>query len=265
MKTLTTLLICILIATAQISYAQITLEKTYTGVSAGIAHTETYGDKYYVMDVANSQCRIYNLDHSLWKSVGLSVPSNYYLYDIQYVTEHLFNTDNSIEMLYVCYNYNSTLDYYTYETRIASETGTLLLTLPGAGYNWITDVAGAGTRLLSYVYNYAVSPYTVTTKVYSLAGSLSSEASDATGAIGLKAYPNPVNGNLRVEYTLPEGLRQAELSVVNTSGQIVRKYTVDHNFDSLTLDTKGLAPGTYFWHLQAPGFQGSSQQIIVAQ
>lgn len=265
MKTLTTLLFCILITTSQISIAQISLENTYTGVSAGIAHTETYGDKYYVMDVANSQCRIFNLDHSLWKSVNLSIPSNYYLYDIQYVTDHLFNTDNSVEMLYVCYNYNTTLDYYTYETRVANESGTLLLTLPGAGYNWITNVADAGARLFSYVYNYAVSPYTVTTKVYTLGGSMTSESHNITETIGLKAFPNPVKGNLRIDYTLPEGLRQAELSVINSYGLIIKKYTIDSNFNSLILDTKDLTPGIYFWNIEAPGFHGTSQQIIVTQ
>ncbi len=265
MKTLTSLLIFMLIATSQISVAQISLEHTYSGVSAGIAHTETYGDKYYVMDVPNSQCLLYNLDHSLWKSVNLSIPSNYYLYDIQYVTDHLFNMDNSIEMLYVCYNYNSTLDYYTYETRVASETGTILLTLPGAGYNWITNVVGSGTRLFSYIYNYAVTPYTVSTKVFTLGGSLTSESTNVTETIGMKAFPNPVKGNLKIDYTLPEGLRQAELSVINISGLIIKKYTIDSNFDSLILDTKDLTPGIYFWKIEAPGFHGSSQQIVVTQ
>jgi len=246
-------------------FSQITLEKTYSGVSAGVAHTETYGDKYYVMDVAGSQCRIYNLDHSLWKTVNLSVPSNYYLYDIQYVTDHLFNSDNTLEMLYVCYNYNSSGQYYTYDTRIATETGTQLLDIPGAGYNWITEVGTGGTKLLSYIYDYSVSPYTINTKVYSLPGTLPSGVSQVQqAATTLKAWPNPVNGTLTIEFSLPDGARQARLNVINSSGQQVKSFTVDGTFNNLLLDTGDLPSGIYFWNLEAPGFKSTAQKIIVS-
>lgn len=246
-------------------FSQITLEKTYSGVSAGVAHTETYGDKYYVMDVAGSQCRIYNLDHSLWKTVNLSVPSNYYLYDIQYVTDHLFNSDNSIEMLYVCYNYNSTGQYYTYDTRIATETGSQLLDIPGAGYNWITEAGTAGTKLLTYIYDYSVSPYTISTKVYSLPGSLPAGYSEVQQpAAIMKAWPNPVHGTLTIEFSLPGGITQAGLNIMNSSGQRVRSYTVDGTFNDLLLDTGDLPSGIYFWNLEAPGYKSTTQKIVVS-
>lgn len=263
MKQVTVILLALFIATASQVHSQITLEKTYTGVSAGVANTVTYGDKYYVMDVAAAQCKIYNLDHSLWKSINLSVPSGYYLYDIQYVTDHLFNADNQIELLYVSYNYNTTGQYYTYETRVVNESGTQLLSLPGAGYNWITDVATAGTKLFSYIYDNSVSPYTVTTKVYNLTGELPTGMVTPGDDASMRIWPNPATDHLHLEYSLPGDVKQASLNLWNGSGQLIRSFAVDGQFSDLELDATGLPSGVYFWSLSAPGFSGTSQQIVI--
>lgn len=264
MKRMLFVMVSIVFALPMLTNAQLTLEKTYSGVSAGVAQTETYGSKYYVMDVSSAQCKIYNLDHSLWKTITLSVPSNYYLYDIQYVTDHLFNSDNSIELLYVCYNYNSTGQYYTYETRVVTETGAQLLALPGAGYNWITDVAGAGTKLFSYIYDYSVSPYTVTTKVYAIPGNLPSVVNENLKNVDAKAWPNPVSGSLNIEFDLPKDVPSANLIIRNLSGQVVRSFHVDGYFGNLMVDASGLASGTYFWSLEGIGLKTVAHKLIVS-
>lgn len=263
MKQTSLILLALLLATATQVRSQITLEKTYTGLSLGLANTITYGDKYYAMDVANAQCKIYNLDHSIWKTINLSIPSGYYLYDIQYVTDHLFNSDNLIEMLYVSYNYNTTGQYYTYDTRVVNESGTQLLSLPGAGYNWITSVATAGTRLFTYIYDNSVSPYTVTTKVYSLAGELPTGLVTPDEPASMRVWPNPVSDHLHLEYTLPAGVSQASLHLRNASGQLIRSFEVDGRFSDLELDASNLPSGIYFWSLSSPGYRGTSRQIVI--
>jgi len=92
---------------------QITLEQSYA-VSGTLTQLENDGYKYFFMDVVNSQCRLYNLDHSLWKTIDLSVPEGYWLYEIAYVSQKLFDTDDLIELSYICYYYNETVQYYTY-------------------------------------------------------------------------------------------------------------------------------------------------------
>lgn len=253
-----------LIAFPLLAKGQITLEKTYTGVSAGVAQTETYGDKFYVMDVAAAQCRVYNLDHSLWKTINLSVPAGYYLYDIQYVTDHLFNTDNSLELLYVCYTYNSTSQYYTYETRVVTETGTQLLALPGAGYNWITTVEGAGTKLFSYIYDYSQSPYTVTTQIYHLGGNLPTTTVEAGQPVA-KAWPNPTSGKITIEFNLPAEATEANLIIRDATGQVARSYPVDGTFGNLIMDTSTLPSGVYFWNLEGTGFKTTLQKIVISR
>jgi len=246
---------------------QITLEHTYTGVSAAYINLPVSGYKYYVMDVANSQCRLYNNDHSLWKTVNLSIPANYYLYDIQYVTENLFNADNTIEMLYVSYTYNSTLAYYTYDTRIATENGTVLLSVPGGGYSYVYP-AQTGSKLFIWVYNYAVSPNTVNTQVYSIPGQTT------TGSIDYpidervsvrKAFPNPTNSTVTIPYSLPLNISQAELVLYNVGGSKVKSFVVDRTFDNIILQTSDLPAGMYLYRIESDGFKSETFKLSVSK
>ena len=121
-------------------FAQPVLEKTYDE-SVNICQLESIGEVYYSMDVINKQCHIYRLDHSLYKSIPIPTPEGYYLSDVQYVSEKLFNDDNLIELVYSYTKYNPTETsyYYTYETRLVNENGTTLLTIPGAGLTSIIE------------------------------------------------------------------------------------------------------------------------------
>ena len=56
-----TTLILALLAILTISNAQITLEQTYPA-SATLTELGVSGYKYYLMDVTNNQCRIFNFD-----------------------------------------------------------------------------------------------------------------------------------------------------------------------------------------------------------
>jgi len=249
------------------SQAQITHEHTYTGVSAAYIHLPVAGYKYYVMDVANSQCRLYNNDHSLWKTINLSIPANYYLCDIQYVTENLFNTDNSIEMLYVSYNYNTALAYYTYDTRIANESGTILLSVPGGGYSYIYP-AQYGSKLFIWEYNYAVSPLTVNTMVFSIPGQTTAGINDEPidkQVLLSKAFPNPTANTVTIPYSLPAYVNKAELKLYNVSGNMVKSYSIDHTFDNLMVQTSDLPAGMYLYRIESGSFKSETYKLSVTK
>ena len=80
--------------------AQSVFEMTYTE-SANICYLESKGQVYFTMDVINKQCLIYTMDHSFYKSIDLPTPEGYYLSDIQYVSENLFNSDDLVELVYI--------------------------------------------------------------------------------------------------------------------------------------------------------------------
>ncbi|GAI93749.1 unnamed protein product, partial [marine sediment metagenome] len=80
------ILLSILMLTAgMVLFAQPSLETVYS-VSTNICSLEKAGDKYYAMDIANKQCRLYNMDHSLFLTINLTVPEGYYLFDIQQIS-----------------------------------------------------------------------------------------------------------------------------------------------------------------------------------
>lgn len=249
------------------SPAQISYEHTYTGVSAAYIKLPVAGYKYYVMDVANSQCRLYNNDHSLWKTINLSVPVNYYLCDIQFVTEDLFNTDNMIEMLYVSYNYNTTLKYYTYDTRVVNENGTVLLSMPNAGYSYIYP-AETGSKLLIWIYDFSVFPETVNTMVYSIPGKLNTlmtKSPDELKSSLRSAYPNPATSEVAIPYTLPSNVKQADLKLYSMNGKLLKSFTVDHTFNSILVKTGELPAGIYVYRIESNTYKSESFKLIVSK
>jgi hypothetical protein len=249
------------------SQAQLALEHTYTGVSAAYIKLPIAGYKYYVMDVANKQCRFYNNDHSLWKTINLSIPANYFLCDIQYVTEDLFNTDNLIELLYVSYNYNTTLKYYTYDTRIVNENGSQLLGMPYAGYSYIYP-AETGSKLFMWIYDFSVFPETVNTMVYSIPGKLNTLTTVSPN--GLKsslgsAYPNPTTSEVTIPYFLPSNIEQAELKLYAMNGEMVKSYAIDHTFDSILVKTSELPAGMYIYRVETNAYKSKSFKLAVSR
>jgi hypothetical protein len=142
-----------------IVYGQITLQKTYN-YSTAVVKLETLGYKYYLMDVLASQVRIYNMDHSIFKTINCSVPNGYYLADIKYVSENLFNSDSQIELAYTYYKYvpTSTSYYYIYGAKVINESGSNLLSIDGAQYIYVNKTGETEYKLFAYCYDYSVSP-----------------------------------------------------------------------------------------------------------
>ncbi|MEI8048070.1 MAG: T9SS type A sorting domain-containing protein [Bacteroidota bacterium] len=260
-------ILSILIFTTFRSQGQTTLEHIYTGVSAAYVKLPVAGYKYYVMDVTNSQCRLYNNDHSLWKTISLSIPANYYLYDIQFVTENLFNTDNLIELMYVSYSYNTTSAYYSYDTRIANENGTVLLSIPGGGYSAIYS-AQSGSKLFTWVYDYSVSPSTVSTMIYSIPGQVLTDIQEPTIKQGFSmplAFPNPATNSATIPYTLPGSVKQAELKLYNSNGQLVKTFNIDHTFDNILIQTNELPAGMYLYRIEAANFKSETYKLAISK
>jgi len=264
MKQIAFILVFITVAATTLK-SQVTLEHTYTAVSAAYVNLPVAGYKYYVMDVPNSQCKLYNNDHSLWKTINLSIPANYYLCDIQFVSENLFNTDNSIELLYVSCIYNSSLAYYTYDTRIANESGTILLSVPGGGYSLIYP-AQTGSKLLVWEYDFSVYPEKVNTKVYSIPGQTETGLNDsqAVSQFSLRyAYPNPTSNTVTIPYNLPLNVTKAELNIYDVNGNLVKSFLIDHTFDNLMIQTNDLADGIYFYRIEAGEFKSQTFKLSV--
>jgi hypothetical protein len=230
---------------------QISLEHSYN-YSGTYTRLKNSGDKFFIMDVPAKQCRIYNVDHSLWKVVNLSVPNNNFLYDIKYVSEGLFTSDDRLALAYVYYNYNNSTQVYSYTAKVVTESGQELLSIPGGLYLYLHNLGEQGVKLLAYSYNFSVFPETVQTHIYRLPGQDATKVNlqDMAGN-PTNAFPNPAHGYTRVPYKLPDGMNEGEIILMDLSGNQIRSYRVDKNFDHLRIDTSDLPAGVYIYSVMA--------------
>lgn len=258
----TLLLMCSLVTL----YGQITLQKSYN-FSTSVVKLETSGYKYYLMDVPNSQCRIYNMDHSVYKTINCTVPSGYFLADIKFVSEKLFNSDSQIELAYTYYKYVATATsyYYSYGAKVAGENGSTILTIDGAEYIYVIKTGDAENKLFAYCFDYSVSPEKVWTNIYNIPGSLISALAspDSQPDILLNAYPNPASDVVKLSYALPVNVKSASLNLLDSTGKTIQNYRIDSHSDHIALNVGDLSTGVYHYYIEYGKLRTPSKKIII--
>lgn len=226
--------------------AQVQLEETYN-FSGTITELSENEYKYFVMDVPMKQCRIYNEDHSLFKTINLQVPSGYYLYDIKFVSRHTFNADDDIELLYI-YSKSALVnneEVYDYGMKVISEQGNTLMSLADGGFAEIKKTS-EGLKLLAYQYIYFDGYYLVYTNVYSLGGTTKSMEAETEA---MKLFPNPAADMLTVKLDPELKASARSLKLVDIQGRIVLNRPVGPGTDLTTISVGELNPGTYIMSL----------------
>lgn len=245
--------------------AQINLEHEFTWLSAASVNLPTLGYKYYAMDAFNNKCIVYNTNYTIYKQISIPVPSGYYLVDIQYLTENLFNTDPKLEFLYVIYKYDSILGYGMYSTRVMSEDGTQLLQVDGGGYS-IVYPAAQGSKLFVWMYDFSLSAYSIATRVYSLPGSYTAGSGMPGGDITptLQAWPNPAREYIYLP--IPENTNGTPLSIILIAqdGKQIQVNNFRMENQLINLPTTGIAPGAYFYRISnSVGVLNTGKILIV--
>jgi uncharacterized repeat protein (TIGR01451 family) len=79
-----------------------------------------------------------------------------------------------------------------------------------------------------------------------------------------KAYPNPVNDLLTVEYRLPKTAVKAALNFSNVNGKQMKFIELPKNSYSTKVETNRWVDGTYFYSLIIDGIRTFSQKIVVS-
>jgi hypothetical protein len=244
--------------------AQVTLDKKYE-YSTSVVKLETLGYKYYLMDVPNGQCRLYNTDHSLYKTISCNIPGGFYLSDIKFLSEKLFDTDSGIELLCTYYSYNSAKAYYDYDSKIINDDGSQITFIDGGLYNYINQTSENTYKLFSYCYDYSVSPEKVWTSIYSLPGTVVSAQllNEKSPDILLNAFPNPASNSIKVAYTLPENVNQGTLHLIDNSGRQVEQFIVDKHTDHLELDVSRFQSGVYVYFIEYGNEKSASRKLVI--
>ncbi len=258
-KSLFTVLLSFVLSCA---FGQITPETTYS-YSGAYTRLSVSGNKFYLMDVALSQTRIYNTNHLLWKTINLPVPANNYLYDIKYLSEGLFTSDNSLCLAYIYYIYDETNLYYTFNAKIVKENGTELLSIPGCQYLDVVTVEGEGTKLVAYCYDYSTTVYTIQTKVYSLPGTLLASDNNIKQPNSRLPFPNPAYDFTTISYKLPAGVNNANLKITDMQGREVDRIKINSFTNSVTIPTNNYPSGSYLYQVESDKQRFETGKFIV--
>ena len=260
--------------------AQITVEAVYD-TAATLAYTiaqnqifivnlENSGYKYIKIARVVDKMYIYNLDHSLNKVIQLFDPDTFHDYDVLYISETLFNTDNNIEFMVSGLSNNNSYKTYIYDESSQiifagdSLRPAVRLNIPQSQVP-IYNTPNGTKLILSHDNGKAL--------IYSIPVTLSNQISESNWQLIqaqsgqgqlINLYPNPSNSSATLQYQLPNGEQQGEIILYNTQGAEVKRYKVDNTFKDIIIDNTQLPAGTYFYQLQtSKGAVGVKKMVVV--
>jgi len=272
------ILIFAMVAAAFNSNGQITLEKHDTVNWIKYTYLEDYGTKYYIYNQVDSQIVLYNLNHSIFKTI--QIPEKPFYSDVLYVSNTLFDTDkNTIEYALI----GASTFFQPYFIKIYKENGSLLLNESGIYINLGIELdmrcyilpTDSNAKMIIHFYNSLGS--NAGSKIYNLPGKLSCDPCKNPIGIGIGEYnnntqqgmllnnfPNPTNDYTRIDYQLPQGTHTGEIVFYDTQGKETKRFKVDNSFDHLRISTADLPSGTYLYHLQTgQSVSGAKKMVVV--
>ena len=129
------------------SVPELVLESTYNYGNLKRIKLENSGEKYFLLDKANNEAKVYNANHSIWKTVSLPKPTNSTYTDIDFISETKINPDAQVE---IGYSYSETVgNNITYSSRIVNENNVELLTVPSSRKLVISNIDGLADKLMA--------------------------------------------------------------------------------------------------------------------
>lgn len=244
-------------------FGEINLEHNY---NASVAYVKLplSGEKYYTLE--DNYLKVYNMDHSLWKSIA--VPITYDGYDPQKVyllSENFFSLSGNLE--YLCVYYNSHAGSLGYKAVIVSETGNEMKTIPDCNYAYALETEAKSGKLICNLYD--MSTYQTGNGVYSVPGHIFTSIKDNEishkSSYALSSYPNPANGTIVIDYILPNSAKKGLLVIYNSLGQRVRSYDIGKSFHNLSLTTDQFSSGVYTYVVKVGNSMISTNKFVVTK
>lgn len=262
----TTVLIVTLFFLSGICKSQISLEHSFLASSkytnASVVNLSHSGYKYVVQDEINYTVKLYNLNHSFWKTIPLNIPVGYTIIQVRDISETLFNLDTLLELAYSYYRTQPTIDFVY---KIINENNNILLTIPNCKYAYAVSTGANGWKLIAEIDS--TNSYSIASNnIYSLVGTMPimiSENGVNNSDVLSYPFPNPSQSSTIINYQLPDGNNSAEIVFYNLNGQEIKRFTVDNSFNTLELNNADLPSGTYLYQLVSRNFITPAKQMII--
>jgi len=235
------------------SAPSLTLEHEYGSLVARTV-LENSGEKYYTtQSPLNNQVKIYNADHSIWKTVDLPIPEEFYqVTEISNLSENKFNSDDLVE--FTC---GYKFDFFAFETlfenRVLNENGLSLLTVPDAFYLRLNELPNLNNKIIGLMDFGGVLAQPRSGTVYN------------TGVLGTTNFnksnisiaPNPV----KTEFTIFSTKAIVEVNIFDAIGKLILTKK-DSNLTKIQV--QNLSNGIYFAKMKADNNTQFTQKIIIS-
>lgn len=183
------------------SVPELALENTYNYENIKRIKLENSGEKYYLLDKTNNSAKIYNANHSLWKTVSLPKPTTATYLDIDFVSETKINPDALLE---IGYSFSETVNnVIIYSSKIVNENNVELLTVPKSRKLVINSIDGLADKLIAELlidfsmYNTNVYNLPSLTLEKAYVGQVSRVVLDKSGEKYYTSY-NPSNNQVKI-------------------------------------------------------------------
>lgn len=276
MKKLTFILFAVLITLN--TKAQITLEQSYPdNQGLSIIKLENSGHKYLQYDLANQIVKIYNLNHSIFKTITLPslLPTNQKT-SIAYVSENLFNSDNLVEIL--CYKEGWSPQSPTTDGSVIvidenggtvfSQDSMVIVEQRSTTYYGYDDKSSFvynttnGTKMILYSYKTSDKGF----KVFSLPGTLIASVKQFPSTINESnlVYPNPSNSNITISYELAKS-STGILTIYDLNGNEVENLKIDKTFKNVFIDVSKFQNGIYLYTIKNENELISNGKFLVSK
>lgn len=226
-------------------------EYSYTGYHRVLL--ESSGEKYYRLD-GNDQLRLFNSDHSPWKTIALPTPGTTLAkhFNISHLSDNILNKDNQIEIIYSYTSYYESYNYYNNNSAIIANEHGIIQAFPSIPK--LNQIPGLPDKLLLENYGRR------TTNVYSLP--LTGEALSVEGrnpARAVSIYPNPVSSG--AIHVASRAARLDRLSIQTVGGQTV--VNLDNYTSDTPIDISSLREGVYIITGQQDSELWFSERFVV--
>lgn len=234
--------------TSYYHWPTLALDHEYPTATARI-NLEFSGEKYAEMYAPlNGSTKVYNSDHSVWKTIPLPVTGNDAKLTNVNISEGKLNGDALLEVIYSYqYDFFGSMQYYT---KVINENGVNYLTVPGAYYLTIIELPELDNKLIGYMRNFDNTTY----------GSVYSTATLASPAFeierGTIVSPNPVASVLNIQ----SRAEIREIALYNATGVLVAH---KKEADMSQINVEKLAAGIYFLKLNDANNRTSDHKISI--
>lgn len=260
--------------------SQINLENSYPASGGSFLTVNEFvkhGHKYTFVNTTSKTIKLYNPNHSIFKTINYTIPTGMSLYTYPNLSDSLFNSDNLIEFVYSYWGFTSTVTpaTYTFVTNIMNENGSVLLNIPQGMIPTVVFTGTATGYKLVVTMDSLNKTSLQQTNIYSLVGGLPLHSAhsntplnqsslikiNGNGQSTMDVIPNPSGNKTIIYYQLSGDVSEAELIIYDLSGKVIKSYKVDRTFNSLEIDNTDIPSGTYFYKM--PGITESKKMIIV--